>query len=92
MWLQRQLQIQRKNERMMQLVLGLSVVFDVLVIVVLFTFLRDMLDLPDIVTYLVIGGLALEMALLAYFTSRASKRRREIQQEIDLITRGYTQS
>jgi hypothetical protein len=92
MWLQRQLQTQRKNERAMQLAFGLSVVFDVIVLVALFTFLRDLFELPEIVTIVVIGGLVLEMALLAYFVQRVSKRRRELEQEIDMITNGYTQS
>jgi hypothetical protein len=92
MWLQRQLVAQWKNERTMRLAFGLSVVFDVIVIIALFTFLRDLLELPEIATYLVVGGLALEMALLAFLAQRTSKRRQAIQDEIELITRGYTQS
>lgn len=92
MRLERQLQSQRKRERAFQLVFALMAVFDVLVIVAMFTLVPQMFDLPPFVTYVVVGGLALEMAVVALLAQHNSKQRRAIEQEIDLITQGYTQS
>ena len=92
MRLERQLQSQRKRERAFQLVFVLMAVFDVLVIVAMFTLVPQMFDLPPFFTYVVVGGLALEMAVVALLAQRNSRQRQAIEQEIDLITQGYTQS
>lgn len=90
MWLERQLVTQRKNERMMLTVFALSIVFDIVTLFALLTFLREPLQLPDVVIGVVVGGLLVEMALLAYFTRRVSQRRRQLEQEIDQMTRDRT--
>lgn len=92
MWLQRQLVVQRKNERMMLIIFGLSIVFDIVVLFSMLTLLREPLNLPDVVIGVTVVGLFLEMLVIGYATTRTRQRRRELEQEIDLLTKGYTQS
>ncbi len=89
MWLERQLEVQRRNEKSLRLVLMLSAVFDIIAITALLTVLRETLPLADAVLLLIIGFLLAELALLLYLLARVSKRRKALQDEIDLITRGY---